>query len=51
MMGPLRVSGGNYNAKRVAGGFRGHTAPPVLALANFGSRPEAAIQRTDEAHC
>jgi hypothetical protein len=35
------VSGGNYNSKQMAGGFRGHTGPSVLALANFGTRPFA----------
>ena len=37
---PLWVSGGNYNANHVAGGFRGHTGPSLLILANFGSRPK-----------
>ena len=38
-----RVSGGNYNSKHVAGGFRAHTGPSLFILANFGSRPGADV--------
>jgi hypothetical protein len=40
----LRVNGRNYSANIVAGGFRLYTGPSLLCLADFASRPQAAIQ-------
>ena len=42
---PLWVSGRNYIVKHLAGCFQVHTGPSLFILANFGTRPEAAIAR------
>jgi hypothetical protein len=39
-----RVSGGNYTSNYSTGSFCMHTGPSVFILANFGSRPDAAVQ-------
>ncbi|MGB5629724.1 MAG: hypothetical protein WBM57_10175, partial [Woeseiaceae bacterium] len=39
------VSGGNYSAKKVTGGFRPHTGLSQLCLANFANRPLAVGRR------